>query len=791
MSEPLKGLSSAEVSERIASGQVNRAPRHTWRDAAEIVRRNTLTAFNALVVPAAVALFLLADYRGAWAVSAMAVANTAIGLFHEFRAKRHLDRLSLLGEVRVRVRRDGNESTIPSGEVVSGDLVLLAAGESAVADGTVVAASFLEMDEALLTGESDPVARGVGEAVKSGSVCVAGEGAYRAEQVGPEAFAQKTAAAARAYRYAPGPTQHTLDRLVKGLTALAVALCLGYVGLFFLRGFPATDLVQMLGATITSMVPQGLVLLTTLVFVLSAARLSRSGAVVQRLSAVEGLAAVDVLCTDKTGTLTTGRLALDHLECFAVPEADVRRWLGAFAAASVDRRNKSIEALRESLPFETSGMEVVDQLPFQSQNRFSAIQIRIEGESRLGVLGSAEALRPRLSESDWTAVESAWHKQLSSGLRLLLFADGTTTDPLAGRLPEVPLRPLALIALRDELRPEAAAVVAALAAQGIRFKVVSGDHPETVRATVASLGDALEGGTLMTGDEWSASADRAALAESCNVFGRVSPEQKLALVDELRKAGRNVGMIGDGVNDILPIKRADFGVAMGAGSPATKAVAGLVLESNDFSALPAVLAEGRLVVGNVRRAAKLFLLKNVYTIALIAVAVGLCGLPFPYLPQQVTLLNALTIGGPAMLILSGRTATPGAVKANFFADVGRFLAVAGLATSAVGLAVYLVSSFILHHEIERTRTLLLAALVLAGVGNAVALTRGDWRLLLWGAFAAIALAGAVHIDPVNYFFALVPLDGASWLAVTVAAIAAVLPAALFSEGGVRAGGNRR
>lgn len=791
MSERLKGLSEDELTERIAAGRVNRPPRDSWRDAAEIVRRNTLTAFNALVVPAAVALFLLGDYRGAWAVSGMAVANTVIGLFHEFRAKRHLDQLRLLGEVRVRVRRSGAEYTISSGEVVSGDIVMLAPGESVVADGTILEASYLEMDEALLTGESDPVPRGVGEIVKSGSVCVAGEGAYCAERVGTEAFAQKTAAAARAYRYEPGPTQHTLDRLVKGLTAIAVALCLGYVGLYFLRGFPTTDLVQMLAATITSMVPQGLVLLTTLVFVLAAARLSQRGAVVQRLSAVEGLAAVDVLCTDKTGTLTTGRLVLDHLVFFGEPESTVCRWLAAFAGVSVDRRNKTIEALREPLRSENSGVEVIDQIPFQSQNRFSAIRFRVGSETRFCILGSVEALRPRMSESSWTAVESVWRQRLPSGLRLILFADGSTSESITGQLPEGSLRPLALIALRDELRPEAASVVAALAAQGIRFKVVSGDHPETIRATVASMGDALDGSTILTGDDWSAAADRNALAERCHVFGRVSPEQKMALIEELRRTGWNVGMIGDGVNDILPIKRADFGVAMGAGSPATKAVAGLVLETNDFAALPTVLAEGQLVVGNVRRAAKLFLLKNIYTIGLILFAVGLCGLPFPYLPQQVTLLNALTIGGPALLILTGRTTKPGVVKASFFADVGRFLLVAGLATGIVALIVDLVSSFTFHHDIDRTRTLLLAMLVLAGVGNAVVATRGDWRLILWAVFATATLAIAVNLAPINHFFAFVPLDGVSWLAVAGAALLAVMPGAVFSEGAAPANENPR
>lgn len=781
------GLTAAEVAQRLAAGRGNRPPSDGWLAYADIVRRNTLTLFNALVVPAAVALFVLGDYRGAWAVSGMAAANAVLGLSHELRVKRHLDRLSLLGETKVRVWRDGTERALPSGEVVADDLIVLAAGDTVVADGTVVSAAYLELDEALLTGESDPVAKATGDPVRSGSVCVAGDGAYRAERVGVDAFAHRTAAAARRYRNAPGPTQQTLDRLVKWLTALAVALCLGYVGLYFLRGFPAADLVQMVAATITSMVPQGLVLLTTLVFVLAAVRLGRRGAVVQQLAAVEGLAAVDVLCTDKTGTLTTGRQTVDHLVPFAEQDAVVRDWLGAFAAASIDRRNKSVEALRAALPA-AAPAAVLDQLPFQSQNRCSAVALRIDGEPRLLVLGSVEALRSRFT--DPAPIDAAWRERLPAGLRLLAFADGPPPPtPFDGRLPDGPLRPLALVALRDELRPDVTDVLAALVAQGIRLKVVSGDHPETVRATVGALSNAFGERDLLTGDGWANDPDRVALAERCDVFGRVSPEQKLALVDALQRAGRNVGMVGDGVNDILPIKRADFGVAMGAGSSATKAVAGVVLESDDFAALPAVLAEGRRVVGNVRRAAKLFLLKNAYTVALVLVAVAACGLPFPYLPQQVTLLNALTIGGPAILILAGRSASVRPTGSPFFADVGRFVLVAGAATSAIGLAVYLGSSFCFHHDTATARTVLLLTLILAGVGNAVVATGGDRRLLAWAGFAVLVLVAVTQVPPVADFFQLAATNARQWAGAALAAACAVVPTVL-TTGAVRSGENR-
>jgi cation-transporting ATPase E len=787
-----RGLTSAEVAERVAAGHVNRPPTNDWLPVLDILRRNVLTLFNALVVPAAIALFVLGDYRGAWAVSAMAMANLAIGLTHEFRAKRHLDQLSLLGETRVRVRRNGNENSIPSGEVVRDDLVLLSAGDIVVADGPVVHSEYLELDEALLTGESDPVPRDTGDTVQSGSVCVAGVGSFRAERVGNEAFAVRTAASARKYQYVPGQTQQTLDWLVKGLTATAVALCLGYLALSYVRDISNTELVQMVAATITSMVPQGLVLMTTLVFVLSAVRLSRRGAVVQRLSAVEGLAAVDVLCTDKTGTLTTGQQTLDRIIPFHEPDDRVKAWLSFVAASSVDQRNKSIEAIRALKVDQPAQPEVLDQLPFQSQNRCSAILCRVGGELKLFVLGSTETLAKLYSESDRERVTREWHALLPTGLRLLAFAEGLPqSETLEGKLPDVPLRPLALIALNDELRPDVQSILAQFAAQGIRVKIVSGDHPETVHSLAGKLGESFATETVTTGDQWSADADRTALAERCDVFGRVSPEQKLALVETLQNNGHSVGMIGDGVNDILPIKKAHFGVAMGAGSPATKRVAGIVLESNEFASLPTVLEEGRRVVQNVRRAAKLFLLKNVYTVVLIMIAVGIAGLPFPYLPQQVTLLNALTIGGPAILILANRRGSSPAIRTRFFADVWRFVLTAGISTSIAGVAVYFGSFASDRSDPEFARTILLTTLILAGLGHAIVATWGQRWILAWCILAIAIHIAVLSIPPITYFFALIPLTIPQGLLTLAAATLAVLPTAWVSRGDVRGGENPR
>ncbi len=580
------GLTAAEVAERVARGEINRVRRSDRAEYLDIAVRNLLTLFNALVVPAALALFLLGEYRDALAVSGMALTNLVLGLIQEVRAKRHLDRLTLLAETRTRVVRDGQVREVLAGDVVRDDLLLLAAGDTVVADGRVVESRFLEVDEALLTGESEPVPRQPGEPLLSGSFCVAGEGSYRAERVGAQSFAQRTAHEARSYRYTASPIQISINCLLAVLTAAAVVLCLGYFVLYELGDVPLTDLWRMIAATITSMVPQGLVLMATLAFVLGAVRMSRRGALVHRLNAVESMASIDTLCMDKTGTLTTNRLHLENVFVLdeTMPEEEVRRRLRMFASASLDRGSKSLAALRVALG-ETE-TELLDQLPFKSQNRYSAVRVigrprepsgaasaaqlaapttEVGAASRAGqvvplgsrhlppagslehvlVLGACESLRPFTGETKrWEARE---RDLLGAGLRLLLFAEAENAPDrvFAGSLDGFALRPLALVALSDELRPEARRVLEELASQGIRFKVLSGDHADTVRATLAPLAagtnapaiEALAQTPVVSGAELQAAADPAELIRTRCVFGRVSPAQKVEIIAALKKQG--------------------------------------------------------------------------------------------------------------------------------------------------------------------------------------------------------------------------------------------------------------
>jgi cation-transporting ATPase E len=783
LKENNNGLSTAEVAERVARGDVNRVRQSTGAEYAEIVARNLFTLFNALVVPAAIALFALGEYRDGIAVSGMAVANAVLGLAQEIRAKRHLDRLALLAETTVGVLRDGAVREIASGDVVLGDVVLLGAGDTVVADGEVIESRYLEIDEALLTGESDPVSRVAGERVLSGSFAVAGEGRYRADGVGAGSYVQRTAAEARRYRYSASPLQVSVNRLIRLLTVVTVVLCVFYVILGSARNYSQAQVVQMIAATVTSMVPQGLVLMVTLAFVLGAVRLAARGAVAQRLESVETMAVIDTLCMDKTGTLTTGDLRLGEVRLLSedIGVEEARRLLGLFASASPDRGNKSLAALRALSA--GAPIELLDHVPFKSQNRYSAVRARVADDEHVLVLGAPEALTPRLSPEDAARADAARGELMKTGMRLLLFARARERLPFGGSLDGFTLRPLALVALRDELRPEAGGVLRALAEQAIDFKVISGDNPDTVRATIAPLATdaalaALARTPVVNGAELEAAGDAAELIRSRNVFGRVSPWQKVQIVVGLKEAGRSVAMLGDGVNDVLPIKNADLGVAMGSGSRAAKTVAGLVLTTDRFDLLPATLEEGRLILRNLRRAGKLFLVKNVFTVILIVGGMITLNLPFPFLPRQVTLLNALTIGGPALLLTINRQRAA-ATHSDFLREVGSFVLRTGVVLGAAGLALQWHSAARGDDE-DVQRTFLLTALVLLGLLTLLraltdgepARSPGDWKYYLLAAVSLALYLAILYWPPARNFFSLVQLGAEQWITVLIAVIAA-------------------
>ncbi|MFD7735825.1 HAD-IC family P-type ATPase [Kitasatospora phosalacinea] len=666
------GLSAAEVAERVARGQVNDVPVRSSRSVREIVRANVFTRFNAIIgVMFGIILVVGPLQDGLFGL--VIVANTAIGIVQELRAKKTLDGLALIGEARPQVRRDGAAVQVGTGEIVLDDTVLLGIGDKVVVDGTVTEADALEIDESLLTGEPDPVHKRPGDHVMSGSFVVAGAGAFTATKVGREAYAAKLAEEASKFTLVKSELRTGIDQILRFITYLLVPTAIGLViSQLAVQRNDWKEAVRRMVAGIVPMVPEGLVLLTSVAFAIGVVRLGRKQCLVQELPAIEGLARVDTVCLDKTGTLTEGGMDLVDLRPLAAPDGTPRaasadgtgtgtgtgdstdstdstdkallaEALGAIGAADA-RPNPSMQAVIDAYgPPPEGRWRVLEAIPFSSARKWSGVQLLEPGGTEGSwLLGAPDVLlpagAPALAEVDELGAK---------GLRVLLL--GRSPLPLDAPDPAAQLRPLALLVLQQRLREDAADTLRYFRSQDVRAKVISGDSAVSVGAVAAHLG--LPGAGTAT-DARDLPTDPGQLAEAADrtaVFGRVTPQQKRALVGALQSKGHTVAMTGDGVNDVLALKDADIGVAMGTGSDATRAVAQIVLLDDRFATLPSVVAEGRRVIGNIERVAGLFLVKTVYSV-LLALLVVFTQVPYPFLPRHSTVLSSLTIGIPAFFL---------------------------------------------------------------------------------------------------------------------------------------------
>ncbi|WP_309111098.1 HAD-IC family P-type ATPase [Saccharothrix sp.] len=666
------GLTLAQVAERVAAGRTNAVGARTSRSAAQIVRANVITPFNGLLAT----LFVLVLLTGHWQnglFGLVIVANTAIGVVQELRAKRTLDRLAVLNAPHARVVREGRVAEVEVAEVVADDLIELRTGDQVVADGALTASAGLEIDESLLTGESDPVAKDRGDEVRSGSIVVAGSGRFVATGVGADAYATRLAAEARRFTVVPSELVQGTNKLLKWISLLM--LVVGPLLLWSQFETPDTDTWQeaVTGAVagLVGMVPEGLVLLTSLAFMLAAVSLARKQTLVQELPAVEVLARVDTVCLDKTGTLTHGDIVFDHL--ITDDPEEVREALAL--CASAPDANATSAALAEE--FTGGTWRRTGGVPFSSARKWSAVCADGHGT---WVLGAPEMVFPDTTDDPLVrqAAEIA-----GGGKRVLVLAStpGRHTDTA---LP-ADLTPRALVVLAERIRDDAADTLRYFAEQGVALKVISGDNPRTVGAVAVSVGvPGIEHATEAV-DARTLPEDPDALAEVLEhkvVFGRVTPQQKRAIVGALQRKGHVVAMTGDGVNDAMALKDADIGVAMGNGAPATRAVAQLVLLDSRFAHLPDVVAEGRRVIANIERAANLFLVKNVYSLVLALVVVA-TALAYPLAPIQLTLISATTIGIPGFVLAlapNRRRYVPGFLR--------RVLRLAIPTGAVIGLAAY-------------------------------------------------------------------------------------------------------
>ena len=630
------GLTAEEVAQRIADGKVNTLPERSGRTVAGIVRANVFTRVNAMLFT----LFVLVMSTGRVAqglFGTLIVINSAIGMVQELRAKRTLDKLAVLGEAHPTVLRDGTEERLPRDRVVLDDVIVLRPGDQIVVDGEVVASDYLELDESMLTGEADPVPKHVGDRVLSGAFVVSGTGRHIAQRVGAEAYAAQLTAQAAKFTLVDSELRKGINSILRFITWLMVPVALLTIWVQFNQ--PDTtwqESVLRMTAALVPMIPEGLVLITSMAFALGVIRLGRRNCLVQELPAIEGLARVSVVCADKTGTLTQNVMTLGEIiPLNGIGEQGAREVLAQLVAAD-PAPNASMQAIAEAVEPAPVPWEVTARAPFTSARKWSGASFAGRGD---WILGAPDVL------ADDDAAERA-ERIGSTGRRVLLLA--LSMLPVDHEAAPGAVTPMALLVLDQRVRPDAAETLEYFEGQDVEVKVISGDNAASVGAVTRMLGlserDATDARNLPSDDDGFADAVAAG-----QVFGRVTPEQKRRMVRALQSRGHAVAMTGDGVNDVLALKDADLGVAMGSGSPATRAVAQVVLLDDRFATLPHVVAEGRRVIGNIERVAKLFVTKTVYAVTLALVA-GLLGLRTPFLPLHMTMVGWFTIGIPAFLL---------------------------------------------------------------------------------------------------------------------------------------------
>ena len=682
------------------------------------------------------------------------VANIAIGSFQEIRSKRALDRLAALVAPEAVVVRDGVDRSVPVDQVVVGDLVRVAAGDQIVADGTLVGADGLALDEANLTGESEPAVRRPGEPVWSGSFALEGAALFEATAVGPDSRAAKLAATARAFRHPRSPLERANDRLLLWLVALAAPLAIGLTISVLLRVHTNEGRVQALTAGIVNLVPEGLILLISLTAAVSAFKMAQRGVLAQQLNAVESLASVDVLCTDKTGTLTEPTLRVVELVPAAgTDEMSLARALAGYAA-SAPSRNLTLKAIAAAELAQVERRTVVDQVPFSSRRRWSALDL---GDERL-VLGAPE----RFAAVD-PALEARAREEASEGRRVLTL--GRTESPLPERGPEPAfpedVQALGLVVLSEQLRSNAIETVAFFAAENVDLRVLSGDAPATVGAIAKDAGipgsaPALDGEALPS--------DPAALREavlSAPAVGRISPEGKRAVIGAFAAAGRYVAMVGDGVNDVPALKEARLAIAQGSGAQMARSVADLVLVHDDFAAVPRMVGEGRQILRNIQRVARLFVTKSVFA-AVASLAVAIPTATYPLLPRQFTIASSVTIGIPAFVLALAPSSGPWRPE-GFLRSVVRFALPAGLTTGTGIVVGYYLARYGFDLSLRDSRTVATGIVVACGLTVVMRLEdeRGRRRLAV-GTLCALMAAFfilALFVPFLRHFFELTTPSG--------------------------------
>jgi magnesium-transporting ATPase (P-type) len=778
---PEQGLPSDEAERRLR--ELGPAEAATSRSTASIVAGNVFTLFNAIIGIFFVLILSLGLFADA-IFGLIAIVNSWIGIRQELKAKETLERLAVLIAPRATTLRDGLEIDLLADEVVPGDVIRLVPGDQLVADGIAISSRGLTLDESMLTGESDGVAKGEGDEVLSGGFVSAGSGYMEVTAVREDSYAGRLAGEARAFRHPPSPLESEVNRVILACTYVLIPLAILQIGSLFVRQVDLIEAAQTATAGLITLVPEGLVLLMSVTFAAAAVKLARRDTLVQQMSATESLASVDTICVDKTGTLTDGELTLVGIEPAYVTDSKLAgRELGVFAA-SAGERNRTLEAIAEE--FTEMAEPVIGEIIFSSEWKWSGMSFDRDGQIVTLVLGAPDVMieSGALTLSDTLADRLA--VETGAGRRVVALA--RTGESLPGRAEDGPppgLEPVALVVLEENLRPGVTETLELMRSEDVALKLISGDAEATVVAAARAVGIPEDAGVVVGSDLPEDPEELARAAEANTIFCRIKPEQKKQLVTALSEAGFYTAMIGDGVNDVPALKSARMAVAMGSGSQVTKSVADVVLLKDEFARLPEAVAEGRRIARNIHRLGRLYMTKTVYAAALILL-VSVPGFAFPFLPRHLTLAALLTIGIPSFVLALAPSDGP-LYRGRLLRSLGAFALPAGLATALATILSFFLIDQVFGGTLEDGRTGATTTLIVLGLAFVLLLERGPGRdhiaiqsyMLAMVAGLGAAFAGVLAMTPVREFFEMTMLGADQWFITMMAAALGLVAASLM------------
>lgn len=745
-----KGLTDEEVIDRIARGEINKIPKAPSRTMWQMIKANFFNIFNALNILLALICIVAGSPKNA-IFAGVIIINSIIGVVQELSAKSTLEELSVLSMAHAKVLRNGVIKKVCVEELVLNDIIYLDSGNQVLADCELIDGNELEVDESMLTGESDSVYKTKGDKILSGSFIIAGEGVAEVKKVGANTYSSQLAEEARKFKIINSELQSSISKIIKFLIWLIVPMGIVLTTtqtVFSDIGWRSAVLGAVSG--IVGMIPEGLVLLTSATFIVSVVRLAKYNTLVQQLSATEVLARVDVLCVDKTGTITEGKLNLVNVELIGNSDKElVDRTLSALVHNLPNKNPTQLAILARYKDCAT--LDVLEKVPFSSRRKWGGVVIKGEGA---WVLGAPEILL----DDRYSKFSERIEKEARKGRRILLL--GRLDQPSLKNGIKAQVKEEALIYIEDVIKEEAPRVLKYFKEEGVNLRVISGDNPVTVSAVAMRAGL----------KDWDKYIDARTLPEDIeelkkvvdkyNIFGRVTPHQKKDIIKALQANGHTVAMTGDGVNDVLALKESDCGIAMANGSDATKAVAQLVLLNSDFGALPHIVEEGRKQINNLERVAELFLSKTVFFVCLAFIFSALM-LPYPLLPIQASLVGSCAIGIPAFFL--ALLPSKGRVKGGFLRRILTTSIPNGVLMVSFTTVGY-VMSYLSGDSVEVSRSI--ALLIFAGI-SLIILIRLSFPITKFKLVLVIGMISCVvlcYITPIGReVFSLSPLTIREWI----------------------------